>query len=153
MLTSMIDSFADTVEIDFVTQFSLPFPSKVFLTMFGLPLDELPRLLEMKDGIIRPHVKLGTTVRHPDADAHRERTGELIYDYFNTVLADRAPGDGDLLSRFLGAEVDGDRLSRDDILDICFLFLVAGGGHGIGRAGLLFPLPRRTSRSTSRARR
>lgn len=94
--------------------------------MFGLPLDELPRLLEMKDGIIPPHVKLGTTVRHPDADAHRERTGELIYDYFNAVLDDRAPGDGDLLSRFLGAEVDGDRLSRDEILNICFLFLVAG---------------------------
>ena len=32
----------------------------------------------------------------------------------------------DLLSRFLDAEVDGERLSREDILDICFLFLIAG---------------------------
>jgi cytochrome P450 len=32
----------------------------------------------------------------------------------------------DLLSRFLDAEVDGHGLTREDILDICFLFLIAG---------------------------
>jgi cytochrome P450 len=32
----------------------------------------------------------------------------------------------DLLSLFLDAEVDGQRLTRNDILDICFLFLIAG---------------------------
>jgi len=32
----------------------------------------------------------------------------------------------DLLSRFLDAEVDGHQLTRDDILDVCFLFLIAG---------------------------
>ena len=32
----------------------------------------------------------------------------------------------DLLSRFLDIEVDGHELSRDEILDICFLFLIAG---------------------------
>jgi cytochrome P450 len=125
VVNQLIDSFAGD-DIDFVTQFSLPFPSSVFLTMLGLPLAELPKLLEMKDGIIRPHVKLGTTVRHPDADAYREQTGESIYSYFEDVLDDRAPGDADLLSHFLGAEVGGNRLSREEILDICFLFLVAG---------------------------
>jgi cytochrome P450 len=124
-VNELIDSFTND-RIDFVTQFSLPFSSSVFLTLLGLPLSELPRLLEMKDGIIRPHIKLGTSVRHPDADAYRERTGELIYDYFETALDERSPGHTDLLSRFLGAEVDGNRLSREEILDICFLFLVAG---------------------------
>lgn len=126
VVNQLIDTFIDDREIDFCTQFSLPFPSSVFLTMLGLPLDELPRLLDMKDGIIRPHLKLGTTVRHPDADAFRERTGEHIYDYFTEVLGDRAPGDSDLISRFLAAEVDGNRLTRNEILDICFLFLIAG---------------------------
>jgi len=32
----------------------------------------------------------------------------------------------DLLSQFLDATVDGERLTREDILDICFLFLIAG---------------------------
>jgi cytochrome P450 len=32
----------------------------------------------------------------------------------------------DLVSRFLSAEVEGHKLTREDILDICFLFLIAG---------------------------
>ena len=32
----------------------IPLPSEVFLTMFGLPLEELDTFLRMKDGIIRP---------------------------------------------------------------------------------------------------
>jgi cytochrome P450 len=126
LVNELIDSFEDCDEIDFVEQFSLPFPSQVFLTMLGLPLDDLPQLLEMKDGIIRPHSKLGTGIRHPDAEAYREMTGRTIYAYFEQVLDNREPGGDDLLGAFLGAEVDGDRLTRNDILDICFLFIIAG---------------------------
>lgn len=126
LVNQLIDAIVDEDEIDFVTQFSLPFPSQVFLTMLGLPLDDLPRVLEMKDGIIRPHVKLGTTVRHPDADALRLATGRSIYAYFEEVLDRREEGGDDLIGRFLTAEVDGERLSREDIVDICFLFLIAG---------------------------
>ena len=56
-----------------------------------------------------------------------ERTAASIYEYFDAVIADRqvCPGD-DIISSFLETEVDGTRLSREDILDICFLFLVAG---------------------------
>src|SRR6202044_270093 len=32
----------------------------------------------------------------------------------------------DIVSRFLAAEVGGDRLTKDDILDILFLFLISG---------------------------
>ena len=32
----------------------------------------------------------------------------------------------DLLSQFLDVEVDGQKLQRTEILDICFLFLIAG---------------------------
>jgi cytochrome P450 len=126
LVNELIDGFEGETEIDFVERFSLPFPSQVFLTLFGLPLDELPRLLDMKDGIIRPHLKLGTPVRHPDADAHREATGRAIYDYFDDVLDQREAGGDDLISGFLDAEVEGHRLTREDILDICFLFLIAG---------------------------
>jgi cytochrome P450 len=126
LVDELMDSFEGSGEIDFVEQFSLPFPSQVFLTMMGLPLEDLPKLLAMKDGIIRPHLKLGTSVRHPDADAMREQTGQSIYAYFEEVLDKCEPGGTDLLGAFLAAEVDGDRLTRNDILDICFLFIIAG---------------------------
>jgi cytochrome P450 len=127
LVNELIDGFADDDEIDFCARFSVPFPSQVFLTMLGLPLDELPRFLGMKDGIIRPHYVVGTTQGHPDAIAHQEAIAASIYEYFETALDERTnePRD-DLLTRFLDAEMDGARLSREDILDICFLFLIAG---------------------------
>jgi cytochrome P450 len=122
-----IDAFAGEDRIDFVARFSQPFPSEVFLTMLGLPLDEVPRFLAMKDGIIRPHELLGKPMFHPDVAAHREQVAASIYAYFEDVLDERQeqPRD-DLVSRFLTAEVDGERLTREDILDICFLFFIAG---------------------------
>jgi len=95
--------------------------------MFGLPMAELPRFLAMKDGVIRPDVVVGQEFGHPDTEAHQQRTADSIYEYFEEVIDERAgaPRD-DFLSHFLTAEVDGDRLTHEEILDICFLFLIAG---------------------------
>jgi cytochrome P450 len=127
LVHQLIDGFGDAEEIDFAHQFSIPFPSQVFLTLMGLPLDELSTFLRMKDGIIRPHAVVGTSIQHPDAQAYQRETALSIYDYFEKILDERRrePQD-DLLSWFLEAEIDGDRLSDTDILDICFLFLIAG---------------------------
>jgi cytochrome P450 len=127
LVNDLVDGFVDHDEIDFTAQFSIPFPSQVFLTLFGLPKDELPRFLRMKDGIIRPHHVVGTDIGHPDADAHQQATADSIYEYFEGLLDERASvRDDDLLSRLLDAESEGDKLTREDVLDICFLFLIAG---------------------------
>lgn len=127
LVNDLIDSFIDDDEIDFARQFSVPFPSQVFLTLFGLPLDDLPTFLRMKDGVIRPDVVVGHEFGHPETEAHQQATADSIYEYFEQKLDERAGDEReDLLSHLLHAEVDGDRLSRDDVLDICFLFLIAG---------------------------
>ena len=126
LVNDLIDSFVDDDEIDFASSFSIPFPSQVFLTLLGLPIDELPTFLEMKDGIIRPDIVTGEPYGSHAATAHQRGTATSIYDYFDTVLDRReAQRDDGLLSRFLDAEVDGERLSRAERLDICFRFLIA----------------------------
>jgi cytochrome P450 len=127
LVNELIDKFEDRAEIDFALEFSVPFPSQVFLTMLGLPLDELPRFLAMKDGIIRPHQVVGTPPRHADAERYQRETAESIYDYFTGVIADREQDrKADLLSQLLDAELNDEHLTREDILDICFLFFIAG---------------------------
>ena len=127
LVNDLIDGFVDDDEIDFAARFSIPFPSQVFLTLFGLPLDDLPTFLAMKDGVIRPDHVVGHEFGHPETEAHQQRTADSIYAYFERVLDERAGEEGDdLLSRLLHAEVDGDRLTREDMLDICFLMLIAG---------------------------
>src|SRR5690348_11737552 len=66
LVNELMDKFEGADEIDFSAQFSVPFPSQVFLTMLGLPMEELPRFLKMKDGIIRPQDVVGKPVIHPE---------------------------------------------------------------------------------------
>jgi cytochrome P450 len=126
-VNELIDRFADRGEVDFSAEFSTLFPTRVFLALLGLPVDELARFLTMKDGIIRPQVVVGSVYGSPESLAYQKQTADSIYDYFNEVLDQReVERQDDLLSRFLDARVDGQRLTREDILDICFLFLIAG---------------------------
>jgi cytochrome P450 len=127
LINELIDGFAGADEIDFAQQFSVPFPSQVFVTMLGLPIEQLPEFLAMKDGIIRPDHCTGEPRGHPKTEAHQQATADAIYAYFEDLLAARGDVSGEnLIGQFLAAEVDGDRLSPDEIVDICFTFLIAG---------------------------
>jgi cytochrome P450 len=128
IVNDLIDRFIGHDEIDFSKQFSTLFPSQVFLTIFGLPMDDLPRFLQLKDGVIRPDQVVGHEFGHPETEAYQQQTSDSIYAYFETVIDERRRGDrkDDLLSHFLHAEADGDRLTDEEVLDICFLFLIAG---------------------------
>jgi len=127
MANQLIDDFGDRTDVNFAKEFSTLFPTQVFLTLLGLPLDDLPRFLAMKDGIIRPNHVVGTVFGTKEAITHQKATADSIYEYFDDMLDQRqADPHDDLLSQFLETEVDGHRLTRHEILDICFLFLIAG---------------------------
>jgi cytochrome P450 len=128
LVNDLIDGFVGEAEIDFSRQFSTPFPSQVFLTLFGLPMADLPAFLKMKDGAIRPDHVVGHEFGHPETEAYQQATADSIYGYFEQLVDARAGDDArdDLLSHFLRVEVDGDHLSREEVLDICFLLLIAG---------------------------
>jgi cytochrome P450 len=119
-----IDEFADRGNCHFTDELAVPFPSAVFLGLMGLPWEELDTFLRLKDGILRPddgNADAETRVRI------QHETGQEIYAYFDEVLDERSadPRD-DILTHFLTAEIDGEKLTREEILDVCFLFLIAG---------------------------
>ena len=63
LVNNLIDGFIDKDEVDFAKEFSVPFPSVVFLTLLGLPPEDLDTFLTMKDGIIRPDHVTGQAPR------------------------------------------------------------------------------------------
>jgi cytochrome P450 len=127
-VNDFIDGFIDRGECNFTEEFADLFPSSVFLGLLGLPEDELRVFLDMRDGILHPEQI------DPDAALDMDRraeimdaTGQTLYDYFNELIDRRGESPtADIVSRFLDAEVDGDKLSREEILDIMFLFVIAG---------------------------
>ena len=127
LVNNLIDGFIDKDEVDFAKEFSVPFPSVVFLTLLGLPPEDLDTFLTMKDGIIRPDHVTGKPRDSKEASDYQQKIADSVYDYFNQVLDKRElERRDDLLSLFLDADMEGERLTREDILDICFLFLIAG---------------------------
>ena len=124
LVNQVIDRFIDRGECDFHEEFATPLPSTFFLRLTGLPLDDLKVFLQWRDNIIRPDVDPGDF----DAAAEiRAQTGREMYAYFEQALDERTdrPDDG-LLTRLLHAEIDGERLTREELLDICYLLIIAG---------------------------
>jgi cytochrome P450 len=120
----VIDRFVDRGAVDAHAEFTVPLPCKVFLDATGLPLDNLPTFLRWKDEIIRPG---GGMLDPEEAKARRHAAGAELYAYFETVLEERRNDLGeDLISRFLTTETDGRTMSHEEMLDICFLFILAG---------------------------
>jgi len=122
--SDLIDAFVDAGECELDEAFAIPLPCRAFLQMMGLPQEELPTFLELKNGIIRPPVP---PLDLEAARAYREKTGERIYAYFEALIDERTthPRD-DIMTRIVTTELDGRALSRNEILDICFLLLLGG---------------------------
>jgi cytochrome P450 len=122
LVNDLIDKFIDRGECEFGDEFAVPLPSAVFLKMMGMPMSDLDMFLEMKDGIVRPK---GETIE--EIQASQRDTAARIDSYFEEALKERQKErTDDLLSRFLDAEVAGEKLTWDEILGMCFLLLLAG---------------------------
>lgn len=121
---ALIDRFVDKGECEFDRDFAIPLPCNAFLHLMGLPAEELDNFLRMKDGIIRPHMR---TSDPEEAQRIRIQTGREIYAFFRDFIAVRRrdPRD-DLMTYLVTVELQGEKLSDDEILDICFLFILAG---------------------------
>jgi len=99
-----------------------PLPTTVFLQLLGLPVSRAKEFIELKDGIIRPPV---TTSQ--ERVEYTAVVGQKIYQVLQDAIDERVDQrSDDFISMFLDAEVDGHRLTNDDVLDIGYLFFLAG---------------------------
>ena len=127
-VNEFMDAFVDRGECNFTEEFAEIFPSSVFLGLMGLPESDLRTMLRLRDGSLHPDkIDPEAAVDFEKRRAVMDANGIEIYEYFTKQLDAREqhPTD-DILTHFLQAEIDGERLTRDDILDTLFLFLIAG---------------------------
>jgi cytochrome P450 len=117
-ITDLIDAIAAKGECDVVPDLAVPYPSQVFLTLFGLPLEDRERLIAWKDVVIA--LSGGNT--NP-AEADLGPALELFAYLTEAINAKRAnPGD-DVLSALLTGE---DALDDAEAIGLSFLFVLAG---------------------------
>ncbi|MBX3284782.1 MAG: cytochrome P450 [Actinobacteria bacterium] len=118
----LIEPLVDQGGCQFHSSVAEPFPTTVFLQLLGLPVSRAREFIDLKDGIIRPPVKTSE-----ERVAYTAEVGKEIYAVLQEAIDARMEERGeDFISLFLDAEVDGHRLTNDDVLDIGYLFFLAG---------------------------
>ena len=123
LVNLLIDGFVDQDGCDFTEDFAVPFPCIAFLRLVGLPLEDLDHFLHIKEGINRGWGEQDFA----KVAQNRVAAGRESYEYFEKALDELGEERRDgLLSRLLDAEVEGVKLTRQEILDICFLLIIAG---------------------------
>jgi pulcherriminic acid synthase len=121
----LIDAFRHTGSADLVTDYATRFPVNVIADMLGLDKADHARFHRWYTSVI---AFLGNLSGDPEVTAAGERTRVEFAEYMFPIIRERRekPGD-DLLSTLCAAEVDGVKMSDEDIKSFCSLLLAAGG--------------------------
>ncbi|WP_427168274.1 cytochrome P450 [Streptomyces sp. C1-1] len=122
---ALIDAFRHTGSADLVADYATRFPVNVIADMLGLDKADHPRFHRWYTSVI---AFLGNLSGDPEVTAAGERTRVEFAEYMVPIVRERRekPGD-DLLSALCAAEVDGVKMSDEDIKAFCSLLLAAGG--------------------------
>ncbi|WP_099184345.1 cytochrome P450 [Mycobacterium kansasii] len=119
-LDTMLDKAASGT-VDYVAEFAGKLPMDVISELMGVPVADRDRIRAMADGVM--HREDGVT----DVPASAIEASINLILYYQQMIAERraTPAD-DLTSALLEAEIDGDRLTDEEILGFMFLMVIAG---------------------------
>ena len=117
VVNDLIDSFIDKGRTDLVRSVTFNFPVQVIARILGLPREDYPKFQ-------RWALEITSVATNWDRGV---AASEALRDYFADVMEERRahPGD-DLISDLVRAEVDGARLTDEDIYSFLRLLLPAG---------------------------
>src|SRR5690349_3028132 len=112
----LVDGIAARGRCDLQHEYESVLPSVVIGTMIGIPDDRIDDFRSWTDSFLE--------IQGPQD--YLDSLGKC-YELFAELLAERrrAPRD-DLMSALLAAEVDGERLTEEELLGFCFLLVLAG---------------------------
>jgi cytochrome P450 len=119
----LIDAFIATGHAELFEQICVPLPTKIFLRIFGMPAEDSAALIQFKDDILGA---AGDTI-----DAREQagvEAGDRLREHLSKRLAERKnePLGDDLISQFLTFELDGHKLTDDEIVNLMHMFTIAG---------------------------
>src|SRR2546423_7536883 len=129
VVDELIDQFADRGRADLVRELTFAFPVQVIARILGLPRTDYPAFQRWSIEMLSVMVSWERGMA----------ASQALRDYFAGILAERRkrPGD-DLISELAVAEIDGERLSDDEIFAFLRLLLPAGVETTYRSSGNLF---------------
>src|SRR5947199_2805500 len=117
----LLDKVRPQGKMDIVSDFAFPLPAKVIAEMLGVP----PEDWDIFQRWARVDGSDPTVMRRDPA--RMQHMQQEMFNYFSRLLEDRrrSPRE-DLITALCYAEVDGERLSENELVSFCMLLLFAG---------------------------
>lgn len=120
-LDTMLEMARSGATVDYVDEFAGKLPMDVISELMGVPEPDRARVRAWADAVM--HREDGVT----DVPAAAIEASINLFVYYQEMVAERRTKlTDDLTSALLEAEIDGDRLTDDEIIGFMFLMVIAG---------------------------
>ena len=124
LAAELIDELVDRGGCDFVEAISRVFPSTVFLTIMGMPVEDLAQFMEWEDMILHQS-GVGDEV-----NAARLEGMTHVMGYFSALIQQRRenrdPNADDIVSKAIDWTIDGEPINDLELLNCLLLLFMAG---------------------------
>lgn len=123
LANSLIDGFIAEGGTELLRSFAVPIPAIIIAEMLGMPASDAMQLVDWSNRMVAMYMHGVTHETEVDAN----RASEEFIAYVEAMIADRrrAPRE-DLLTHMLTSEVDGEKLTDDEVISTTILLLNAG---------------------------
>jgi cytochrome P450 len=123
----LLDHMIERGEMDLAADYAVPLPMRVIAGMIGIPDEDWPRFKRWSDGMLKiSYTRSGGEEAAAAWTEFLAVTAEMDAYVADMIARRRASPEDDLLTRMVEAEVDGERLTHEEILGF-FQLLVVGG--------------------------
>jgi hypothetical protein len=120
----LLDAAASRGRIELIEDFAAPLPAIVTAEMLGVPARDHALLKGWSADFAEV---LGNFQHNPERATHTLRATEAMTAYFREAIREQRsrPREG-LITALLTAEIDGDRLTEDEVVANCIITMVGG---------------------------
>jgi len=121
---SLLDAVKDKGRMDVIADLAEPLPCIVTAEMLGVPVEDHQQLKSWSQDFAE---MLGNFQHNPDRALRILRTVEEMTTYFRSAMREqKSHPRGGLVSSLMHAEVNGDRLSEEEVIANCIVTMVGG---------------------------
>ena len=113
----LIDALATRGRCDLLRDFAVQFPSLVIGELIGIPPERRKTFLQWTEALI---------TANPDREWEKNPFAAIYAEFGELLEERRGERRNDLMSALIDAELDGQKLSHEELLGFCFLLVVGG---------------------------
>jgi cytochrome P450 len=117
LASGLIDDFAERGRCDLLHEFASQLPSLVIGELIGIPPERRKVFLQWTEALI---------TANPEHEWETNPFAAIYEEFAGLLEARRSVRQGDLMSALIDAELDGQKLSQEELLGFCFLLVVGG---------------------------